>query len=251
MFDEEQFFRNTQSGEFFVASSGSRRGYTFRDRLKALKRKALAEKLTVYFVSLTLSSSHMDVESKNLHKFLMWLKARFKARGCKLYYAWVLEYQLKRYERSGDLVRHWHLAIAVPFCSLPNVRYVQHAVRHYQVVSQGLVVSTGELLRFWGYGQCLCVLARGSLAGYLGKYLEKNLEVGSPGARMFSSSIMRWWSFPAWAFGIIQECFSAGLDIVRARLAKGENGRELQLAVSDGIELNRLVVCSPWLRVAI
>lgn len=200
----------------------------------------------MYFLTLTLATSHMDVESAQLHRFLSWLRGRFQAHGGKLYYAWVLEYQMRRYARYGDLVRHWHIAIAVPFGWLPDVKYVARAARHYQVQREGLVVRSVELFKRWGLGQVLCVKARGNLAAYLGKYLRKNLDAGKGGARMFSSSVFRWWSFPAWAFGVIQECYLGGLDIVRAVLGHGGEGRELRLSVTDGVELNRLVVRSPW-----
>lgn len=250
MFDEQQLFQNGVSGESFLASAESRRGSSFKNRLKALKRHAASEKFSVYFLTLTLSTSHMDIESKALHKFLMWLQGRFKARGQHLYYAWVLEYQLKRYAQYGDLVRHWHIAIAAPLGWLPNVEYLPRAIRHYHVISEGFVFHAVELFKRWGYGQCLCCVARGNLQQYLAKYLTKNLDGGASGSRMFSSSMMRWWSFPAWAFGVVQECAQSGLDIIKARLAKGEVGRILRLSVSDGVECNRLVVCSPWLRVA-
>jgi len=239
-------FRNVSSGEFFASDGVARRGSKFRDRLKALKRKAAAENMQVYFLTLTLSTSHMDVESAQLNRFLSWLRGRFQAHGGKLYYAWVLEYQMRRYVQYGDLVRHWHIAIAVPLGWLPDVKYVPHAVRHYQVQSEGLVVRSIELFKRWGLGQVLCVKARGNLAAYLGKYLEKNLGGGDYGSRMFSSSVFRWWSFPAWAFSVVQECFVGGLDIVRAVLGRGEDGRELQLSVTDGRELNSMVIRSPW-----
>lgn len=250
MFDEQQFFRNRVSGESFAVDPRSRRGSCFENRLKALKRHAAAENLSVYFLTLTLSTSHMDIESKALNRFLSWLRGRFEARGQRLYYAWVLEYQLKRYAQYGDLVCHWHIAMAAPVGWLPNVKYVQNAVRHYQVQSEGLVVRSMELFKRWGYGQCLCCLARGNLQQYLGKYLFKNLEGGQSGSRMFSSSMMQWWSFPAWAFGVIKECFVSGLDIVKACLCKGEVGRLLRLTVTDGADCNLLVVRSPWVRVA-
>lgn len=250
MYDEQQLFQNGLSGESFLVDALSRRGSAFKNRLKALKRHAVAENLSVYFLTLTLSTSHMDVESLALDRFFRWLSARFKARGQKLWYAWVLEYQMKRYAQYGDLVRHWHIAIAAPVGWLPDVKYVQDAVRHYQVQSEGLVVRSIELYRKWGYGQCLCCLGRGDLQQYLVKYLEKNLDGGVSGSRMFSSSVMRWWSFPAWAFGVIEECFIGGLEILKARVCKGEGGRVLRLWVSDGAECNRLVVKSPWVRVS-
>jgi hypothetical protein len=248
MVSSDQVFRNRVSGEMFVGQ-GLGRASGFRQRLKGLKRKAVAENLVVYFVTLTLGKSHMEVDSSRLHRFLMWLQKRFERHGGKLYYAWVLEYQLKRYERTGNLVRHWHVAIAVPFGWLPDVRYVENAVRHYQVVSEGLVVRTVELFKGWGFGQVLCCLARGDLQSYLGKYLEKSLEAEGRGVRMYSSSRMGWWSFPAWAFGVIAECVWSGLDVVRALIRGSDHGRELLLRVTDGREENRLVVVSPWERV--
>jgi hypothetical protein len=249
--DCQRVYRNRFTGECFAGAAFVRRGASFKGRLAGLKRRAGSEGLQVYFLTLTLSESNKGVDSSRLHRFLMWLQGRFRAHGQRMYYAWVLEYQMKRYERSGDLVRHWHIAVACPYGWLPNVEYVPNAVRHYQVRQQGLVVRAVELWRRWGFGQVLSVVARGNLQGYLMKYLSKDLESGERGARMFSSSSMGWWSLPLWAFGVVRECVESGLDILRAVVKSGVGGRELRLSVTDGADSSSLVLCSPWERVEV
>lgn len=251
MFDELRFYENRNTKErFCLDGSESRRVYMFKKRLKGLRRLAEAEKLTVYFLTLTLSTSHMEKESSDLHRFLNFIRGRCEAHGMKFHYAWVLEYQMARYARYGDLVRHWHIAIAVPLGCLPNVKYVKHARKHYQVVSDGSVINVRDLLRFWGYGQALCEVSRGNLVQYLCKYLVKNVEQGVSGTRMFSSSVIRWWGFAGWAFGVIRECMISGFDILRAKMGWYQGDTCLQLSVTDGQESNSLRVMSPWVRVA-
>lgn len=250
MYDVERVYENRFTGERFVPRDASRRLSGFKGRLKGLQRFADAEHMRIYFVTLTLSSSHLRVGSSALNRFLSWLRRRFAARGVSFRYVWVMEYQLKRYARTGDLARHWHLAIAAPLGWLPDVRYDPDAVRHYQVVSNGLVVSAVELFKFWGYGQVLAVLSRGRLAAYLGKYLEKNLDEGVGGRRMYSSSVMGWWSMPAWAFGVVRE-FAELFDVVKARVLRGVVGRVLHLSLTDGVVTEYYELASPWVRVGV
>lgn len=142
----------------------------FKARLVGLGRWAEEHKCKVYFLTLTLKSP--DCSVRILNRFLNFLRARFARANLPFKYCWVLELQEKRYEETGMFAKHWHIAIACPLGSLPDVEYLKNKPigKRYHLKSDGFVVKQKELFKFWGYGQELCSIAYGSLVGYLAKY---------------------------------------------------------------------------------
>jgi hypothetical protein len=202
----------------------------------------------VYFLTLTLREEKDD--RWVLDHLMTFMRARFRRKGLDVRYCWVLEIQPERYERTGVAVRHWHLAIACPLGSLPQVRYEEGAKRgsKYVLERDGDIVKQSDLFKVWGQGQTMCKLAYGSLVGYLSKYLEKGLEGVESLARRFGSSVFRWLRFPDWAFEVVRE-FDQVFDVIRAWLKAGESGRELHVDITDGSVMERYVVRSPWVAV--
>jgi hypothetical protein len=176
---------------------------------------------------MTVRSDAVDAVNESLHRFWGWLGMRFKRNGAEKRYVWVPELQKRRYRKSGELALHWHSAVACAGGSLPDVAYVPDARRHYQVRHDGAVVSAGELVKGWGYGQVMCEQARESLVGYLGKYFGKEYESFKgykpewSSLRRFGSSQLGLYGFPRWASdelrlfaenGVPLECLSIRRD---------------------------------------
>jgi hypothetical protein len=229
------------------ALAGAKRMATFKARCKGLERFASDNGLTVYFLTLTLKSD--SGEMRMLNRFLNWLRARFKRHGMKIGYLWVLEPQEKRYERTGILARHWHIAIACAMGALPNVEYLPNAVKHYHMISDGSVVKEAELHKYWGFGQELCSLAQRSLSDYLGKYMEKNLKELLDLGRRFGSSMLLWWRISRWAYEVVREFWAAGLDVLKVWFTRGDAARLLHFKVTDGVTMEFYTIPSPWRRV--
>lgn len=256
MSDEKRVLWNRLDGSRFDIDSDDgldvhaldiqKRLRVFKARLVGLQRYAEANGCKVYFLTLTLRGANWEI--RLLNRFLNFMRARFKRAGLPFKYCWVLELQEQRYEETGVAARHWHVAIACPLGSLPNVEYLEAAPigQRYHLISDGWVVKQAELYKFWGYGQELCEVARGALVHYLGKYLEKNLASGDVGRR-FGSSVLTWWRISKWAFECVHEFWAAGLDVLKVWFSRGERGRLLHLKVTDGVTMEFYKVASPWI----
>jgi hypothetical protein len=248
MVDGGRLLVNTSTGKSieFGSHDGDRRICAFKARLVALQRYAEANRLTIYFLTLTLAGPNSQV--RLLNGFLNFLRARFARAKLPFKYCWVLELQEKRYEETGVFARHWHIAIACPLGTLPNVEYIKSAPigKRYHLVSNGTCVKQSELYEFWGYGQELCQLAKGSLVGYMSKYMAKNLEAFGDMGRRFGSSVMTWWRISRWAFELAHEFYQSGLDIIRVWFTRGELARLVHIKVTDGEVMETYTIGSPW-----
>jgi len=196
---------NSGNGERIQFKAGGRKRLTFRYVCRALD--ALAERfgLRVYFLTFTLGDD-VSVQSCELNRILSFLRMRFSRRGLRFWYAWVIELQRKRYLRFGVKALHWHFAVIAPAGSLPHVEFRPKSRLKYHVVSEGSVVSSSDLFRFWGRGQVFCCYALGRIERYLGKYLGKDDELLASGAfpefdgfRRFGCSQMGRERLPIWA----------------------------------------------------
>lgn len=248
MVDGGRLLVNVTTGKMMECGGGDddRRLVAFKGRLVALQRYAEANRLTVYFLTLTLAGANSEV--RLLNRFLNFLRARFARAGLLMRYCWVLELQEKRYEETGVYARHWHIAIACPIGTLPNVEYIGSAPigKRYHLVSNGTLVKQAELYKFWGYGQELCQIARGSLVGYMSKYMSKNLEAFGDLGRRFGSSVMTWWRVSRWAFELVREFYEAGIDVLRVWFTRGDVARLVHIKVTDGTVLETYTFGSPW-----
>jgi hypothetical protein len=181
---------------------------------------------------------------------MSFLRARFARKGLLFRYKWVLEPQETRYEETGVLAPHWHIAVAVPPGTLPNVEYLPAAARghKYHLISDGSVVKQRDLFKFWGYGQELCQPAYGSLVKYMMKYVMKALDIDGLGRRI-GGSMMLWWRVARWAFECVYEFYAAGVDVLRVWFTSGDVARLLHFKVTDGVTMETYNVESPWHRV--
>jgi hypothetical protein len=251
----ERVYQNEWSGESCrfsgVSDANSRRMSAFRGRMAGLLRWAQVNKCMVYFLTLTVGNvGTMNVLMLNgLMSFMRW---RFKAKGMPFRYVWVLEPQMQRYEETGIMAPHWHIAIACPFGALPNVEFREKAPpgQKYHLVSDGTVVKQRELYERWGHGQTLCAFARRDPMGYMAKYMEKALEeVGLWGHR-FGSAVMGWWKIAKWAFEVLLLFWSSESDILRVWFSRGIDRRILNFTCTDGAVMERYSFPSPWVRLS-
>ena len=195
--------RTTGERICFSIDKVSRSKWRLEKSLRALERYALAEGLSVYFVTLTLRSEDVWICNKDLNKFFTFVRTRFKRLDVKILYSWVVELQRRRYVSSGIAALHWHIAICAPDGSFPNVAKVGSGI---QVMEEGLVVKFADLEKGWGHGFVFSCRARVSLAAYLSKYFTK--DYGSLEGynsqwrrlRRFGSSMLGIYGLPAWAF---------------------------------------------------
>lgn len=258
MSDEKRVYRSWQSGQVLEFSGDSwvdghalaikKRKDNFKAGLVGLQRIAESKGLMVYFLTLTMGTPVWG--NRTINRYMSFLRARFARKGLPFYYKWVLEPQESRFEETGILAPHWHMAIAVPPGTLPNVEYLPAAARghKYHLISDGSVVKQAELFKYWGYGQELCQPARGSLVDYLGKYLGKALDGDNLGHRI-GGSMLLWWRIPRWAFECVYEFYSAGFDILKWKFTRGDVARLLHFRVTDGRTMETYKVLSPWRRV--
>jgi len=227
---------NRDTGDYFIPRSDRERSRAvFKRRCYALDAYATEHGLVVYFLTLTLSDENVNCSRGELQRLLKFVLARVeRATGKKCRYVWVLELQHKRWVNTGVRARHWHLAIAAPDGSLPHVRFVKYAHRHYQVVEKGTAVPVGNLVKGWGQGQVFCERATTGVYGYLAKYLSKDAgyRVFGPRARGFGSSQFGAAAWPLWtADTITRWCMDDQLEAPRrVRLA----GRRLELIEPSG-----------------
>jgi hypothetical protein len=258
MSDEERVYRNWQSGKIAIFDGDNvgdvhaldiqKRLSNFKASLVGLQRWSQDNGCTVYFLTLTMAKASWG--NRTLNRYMNFLRARFKRRGLPFKYKWVLELQEQRYLETGVAARHWHMAVACPLGSLPNVEYLPNAAvgHHYHLLSDGFVVKQAELFKYWGLGQELCEVAYGSLVHYLSKYLLKNLESGDLGRR-FGGSMLLWWRISLWAFEIVHEFYDAGFDVLKVWFTRGDVARLLHFKVTDGVTMEFYNVLSPWRRV--
>jgi hypothetical protein len=215
--------------------------------IKGVERFAQGMGWQLYFLTLTLKSG--ESVPCQIDALMNFVRMRFKRAGLpKPEYACVTELQEKRYEATGVYAKHWHLLIAAPAGSLPNVKFDEKAAHghQYQVLADGLVVKQAELYKRWGYGVELCRLAWCAPEAYLCKYLLDNLKQYGKLGRRYSSSMLGWWRFPKWAFECVKEFWAAQLDVVKAWLVHGEPARLLYVRVTDGVTMESYKVQSPY-----
>jgi len=261
MSDEKRVYRDCGSGvvlEFGGDGYGGlgvqkaldlqKRRDDFKAGLVGLQRFAEANKLQVYFLTLTMGNPVWG--DRTLNRYMSWLRGRYGRKGLLFKYKWVLEPQEKRFEETGVLAPHWHIAVAVPPGTLPNVEYLPNAPRghRYHLLSDGTVVKQRDLFKFWGYGQELCQPARGSLVHYLMKYLMKALELEGLGRRFGGSNIL-WWRIAKWAYECVRQFWDAGVDVLKVWFTRGDVARLLHFTVTDGVTMETYNVESPWHRV--
>jgi hypothetical protein len=252
MADGERVLVNRFSGKVMefggdAFDPASHRLSLFKGRMVGLVRWAEANRCEVYFVTLTVRDpSTMDTLVLNgLMSFLRW---RFTRANMPFRYVWVLEPQMSRYEETGVLAPHWHIAIACPMGALPDVQYLkaQPIGKRYHLVADGLVVKQSELYKRWGNGQTLCQPARGSVMDYMAKYMAKALAVAGLFGHRFGSSMMTWWRVSQWAFDCIRLFWLANMDVLRVWFTRGDKGRILHFQVTDGEMMECYDVPSPW-----
>ena len=222
---------------------------TFKAGIKGLVRFAEDHKLVIYFLTLTMGNPVWG--RRTLNRYLSFLRERFRRRGLLFKYKWVLEPQMTRYNETGVLAPHWHIAVAVPLGTLPNVEFLQDAPygHKYHLISDGSVVKQRELFKFWGYGQELCAPSYGSVAKYMEKYLMKAFaDDGLVGRRIGGSNLL-WWRVARWAFECVYAFYSAGFDVLKVWFTRGDVARLLHFTVTDGVTMETYKVLSPWRRV--
>jgi hypothetical protein len=212
--------RNNVTGKTikFPLSSDSRRTYQFKKASQALECLSLENGLMIYFLTFTLRSDTSDTITTELSRILNTIKHDFSRAKLPMYYLWVVELQRKRYLETGVKALHWHIAVAVPDGSLPDVQFIKEARQHYQVKQQGSIITSSMLFKQWGKGQVLCVKAWTGVFGYLGKYLSKEFdEVDMGKARRWSSSRFGVLMYPQWAREEMANLEEKGADLSEYR----------------------------------
>lgn len=260
MSDDKRVFLDTSSGQICEFWGGDaelnqeqldmkKRKAKAKARIAGLVRFAEGNGCIVYF--LTLTQAKADSSTRRLNKLMNFVRARFKAAGLPLKYAWVDEPQEQRYEKTGVMAKHWHMVIAAPVGSLPNVEFIEQAPQgqKYHMISDGRVIKQNELYKRWGYGQELCQIARGSVWSYVSKYLESNLKAYGNMGRRFGSSMLTWWCISRWAFSCVHEFWIAGLDVIKTWFSHENDRRVLNIKVTDGRTMEFYKIPSPWKRV--
>jgi hypothetical protein len=249
MYDEERVYANIETGKIIrfpgVVDHNTRRLSLFKGRMLALTRYAQANKLSVYFLTLTVRDPK-TMDELPLKKFLDFLRVRFSRRGLPFKYVWVPEIQQKRFLKTGVLAPHWPIAIACPVGSLPDVKFEEKAAHHYHLVSDGLVVNQADLFKIWGNGQVMCQPSRGPVMKYMAKYMGKTLDDDGLFARRFGSSVFTWWKSAQWAFASIKALYDQNMDILRVWFTHGLFARIAHVKYTDGLDMKYLELESPW-----
>jgi hypothetical protein len=248
--------KNAGTGELleFDTDSGSRRVYRFKRMCGAFMDIATELDLSIYFLTFTLRTESSTTITKEISKILDVLKHRFKRSGLPMFYVWVVELQKKRYKRTGVKALHWHIALAVPDGSMPDVEFVQSARIHYRVRSEGSVVDSAWLFKRWGRGQVLSMLANTGVFGYLVKYLEKDMDDNvswNDSIRRYGGSQYGYRVYPAWGREKILALKSEGVPVdsmyLRKRggliqvLAKNEKWTDGRLPMFKGLAMPDMV----------
>lgn len=261
MTDEKRVYIDTSTGKFAEFADDSylnqdelnmkRRKGKAKARVGGLVRFAEANHCIIYFYTLTLRKA--EITPCRLNKHMNFMRSRFKAAGLPFKYVWVEEIQEKRYGKYGEESPHWHMAIAAPVGSLPNVEFIEQAPpgQKYHMISDGRLIKQNELYKQWGYGQELCQIAKGSLWSYLSKYLMENLKEHAYMGRRFGSSMLTWWTISQWAFDCVHEFWIANLDVIKTWFTHENDVRLLHFKVTDGMTMETYKVPSPWKRVDI
>jgi hypothetical protein len=215
-------------------------------RVGGLVRFAEANGCIVYFDTLTMKKA--DTSPCRLNKYLNFFRARFKAAGLPFKYVWVVELQEKRYGKYGEKVPHWHLAIAAPSGTLPNVEFIEEAPpgQKFHMISDGRVIKWNEVHEAWGHGVELCQIARGSTWSYMAKYFDENLKERVNMHRRFGSSMLTWWCISHWAFTCVHEFWLAQFDVIKVWFTHEKDRRVLNLKVTDGQTMEFYKVPSTW-----
>ena len=123
------------------------------------------ERGTIAFVTLTYRDS-AEPKPGDIRDFLQRARQWAIRRGFKLTYAWVMEMHLRRFERTGRAVPHFHCIIWLP---------------------PGFLLPKPDKQGWWIYGSTKVERARS--VGYLLKYSSKGHTEGGPdypqGARIY------------------------------------------------------------------
>ena len=199
----------------------SRSLYRFRGVCRGLDRIAFEQDLSVYFITFTLAEGSVESMNSSLEGILHFLRRTFRKSGKRLYYAWVVELQKRRYYKSGTLALHWHFVVLAPQGALPDVKFNARSVRghKYQVASEGSLVTSFELFKRWGRGQVLCGYAWSGIRRYLEKYLVKEYESFRgykpewANLNRFGSSHLGYMSYPEWAYGELRSLSDYGVPL--------------------------------------
>ena len=160
--------------------------YVLESRMKAQDEIALENNLHESLLTVGMKKGELRKPLRDLHRFLQKIKRLIdkKYGPDNFHYSWVLEWQMDRLKKYGDLAQHFHIRISAPPGCMPDYKFVQDATRynHYQCVREGDLIEELWLWETWGRGLVLCEKAASGtgLDAYLGKklkeYLQKNLN---------------------------------------------------------------------------
>lgn len=191
----------------------SKRSYKFQKSCRAIQQMCADKGLTMYFVTFTLKSSSYGTITKEFSRMLDFFRHRLDRAGYEYVYLWAVELQKKRYAKTGRMYRHWHLAVGVEDGLLPDVEYLPDNPKHYNVKQEGTLITVRDLVGVWGEGQVFSCKAYESLAGYLGKYMDKNEEFLDYKQKMYGSSkIDSHYRYPAWVRDEMEGAEGRGVD---------------------------------------
>jgi len=221
--------RNTSTGEtlYFSTGHGHRRLYKFRKLCQALDKIGQSTELQIYMLTVTVQSPSPETERKELSRLMNTLQRKCNRAGFIMYSVWVKETQEKRYTKTGVKAPHWHIAIAVPRGTFPDIEYLKEARRHLHVKSEGSVVTSRYLFETWGNGMTFSQKATTGIYAYLGKYMAKELEnyIELPNnSRRFGSSSFGRLLYPKWAQTEMENIEAHGVDLddMRSRRLPGK-----------------------------
>lgn len=200
---------NTISGAKFNIDKDKNALYRFYVACRALNRIFdSVPDVQFYFLTLTLNWLNANVSNEDLHRFIIFMRMRFKRAGLKFWYVWVPEFQYKRYDKYSVWVLHFHIVILCSKGALPNVYYDKVHYPHFNIVNEGSILTSKELFDFWGRGIVFCEFAWSTADKYLSKYLLKeraHKERVSPGSlllgsRGYGSSQFGVYGWSKWAY---------------------------------------------------
>jgi hypothetical protein len=246
---------DTITGRYFPVSDDKtdRVLYGFHKKCIAIDRiREVKQGLQLFFLTLTLNRLNEHRLSGDLGKFLDFANRRFRRADAYFKYVWVLEYQKKRYLKTGVLVPHWHIAILTLQGALPDVQFNADRFPHYKVLKEGSIIRQSELFKFWGYGQVFCEKAfSNNLYGYLSKYFEKETLSSAATARasrkgslrQFGSSNFGYYVYPKWAFDSVVNGSQIYADML---LLKKGSILDIMGLDKQGCLIERVKIRSPY-----
>jgi len=175
-------FRNRHTGQTFapkgVFGKRERSMWLKKKRLKDFQNMVTAEGLNVSF--LTLTCSDVNGGEKYFKQVMDSMRHAVVRAGYVFKFVWVLEVQPKRYIKTGELARHWHIVLASDGVGVfPHAKYHKERPRgrKYEKIRDGSVITFDWLhthtLQKIGQYFCMDGYSRG-LYRYLLKYLEGN-----------------------------------------------------------------------------